>query len=139
MSDPIVLPDFPDGTEFEELVAAHYQCNGFYVDRNIIEREEKEVLELDVVTTAYTSEIPEITLVEVKSGGWGFSDIFKVAGWLQYNGIERGVLVVKEARNQLSFYEDKASTVNVETQVIDKGDVYDEIVPEHCDEFDVGA
>lgn len=139
MSDPIVLPDFPDGTEFEELVAAHYQCNGFYVDRNIIEREEKEVLELDVVTTAYTSEIPEITLVEVKSGGWGFSDIFKVAGWLQYNGIERGVLVVKEARNQLSFYEDKASTVNVETQVIDKGGVYDEIVPEHCDEFDVGA
>ena len=139
MSDPIVLPDFPKGTEFEELVAAHYQCNGLYVERNVIEREVKEVLELDVISTSYEGEIPEAKLIEAKSGSWGFPDIFKVAGWLLYTDIDEGVLVVSEDRKQLDFYEEKASNVGVDIHVMNDEGTFRELIPEDCDDTDIDA
>ena len=40
--------------EFEEYISAFFQCGGCYVERNLIEREErKEILELDIVATNY--------------------------------------------------------------------------------------
>ena len=78
----VSLPELPKGKEFEEYISAFFQSGGNYIERSIIEREVEEVLELDIITTDYCSSTPEIKLVEVKSGGWGFPDLFKVRGWM---------------------------------------------------------
>jgi len=72
-----------------------------YVERNIIDRQEEEVLELDIITTDYKLHKPPVlSLYEVKSGNWGYSDIFKIRGWLDYLELETGHLVVKQERKQ---------------------------------------
>jgi propanediol utilization protein len=38
---------------------------------------------------------PEIQLIEVKSGNWGFPDIFKLRGWMDYLNINKGVFIAK--------------------------------------------
>ena len=76
------LTDMPKGKELEEFVAAHFQCAGYYVEKNITEQHVHQVLELDVVATKYVDATPEKMLVEVKSGNWGFPDLFKVCGWM---------------------------------------------------------
>lgn len=68
----------PKGKEFEEYTSACLQSGGFYIERNIIERDIEEVLELDIITTCYNYDVPELSIVEVKSGHWGFPDIFKI-------------------------------------------------------------
>ena len=75
------LPDLPEGKEFEEFLAAYFQSRGLYVARNVIDRQEKDVLELDFVTTHYAPLAPpDMSLFEVKGGDWGFNDIFKMRG-----------------------------------------------------------
>ena len=78
------LPDMPQGKELEDYVAALLQCAGYYVEKNIVERGHVEVLELDMVATCYIDGLPKRLLFEVKSGDWGFSDIFKLLGWKTY-------------------------------------------------------
>ena len=110
----VSLPGLPKGKEFEEYISAFFQCGGFYVERNIIEREEKEeILELDIVATNYGREPPESLMVEVKSGNWGFSDIFKVKGWLDYFGYTQGLLITNKSKEKTEFYEDKANDIGV--------------------------
>lgn len=67
----VELPELPKGKEFEEYISAFFQSGGYYIERNIIEREVEEVLELDIITTDYGSAPPEIQLLEVKSGRLG--------------------------------------------------------------------
>lgn len=54
----VKLPSLPEGKEFEEYVSAFFQCGGYYTERNIIEREEKEILELDLFVTNYQDKQP---------------------------------------------------------------------------------
>lgn len=110
----VSLPDLPKGKEFEEYISALFQCGGFYVERNIVEREEKEeILELDIVATNYGGDPPESLMVEVKSGNWGFSDIFKVKGWLDYLGYTQGLLLTNKPKEKTDFYEEKANDIGV--------------------------
>jgi hypothetical protein len=121
-SGAVELPAHPKDKEFEEYIAAYLQCAGFYIERNIVERDIKEVLELDVITSDYGQTQPDMRLVEIKSGGWGFPEIFKVFGWLKYLEIERGALVVKEVKETpetQKFYVDKAKTVNIDLVIAD--------------------
>src|ERR1700680_1104697 len=121
-SGAIELPAHPKDKEFEEYIAAYLQCAGFYIERNIVERDVKEVLELDIITTDYGQCPPSMRLVEIKSGGWGFPEVFKVYGWLKYLEIERGALVVKDAKETpeaQKFYADKANTLNIDLVVAD--------------------
>jgi hypothetical protein len=83
------LPDVPQGKELEDYVAALLQCAGYFVEKNIIERGRVEVLELDMVATDYIDDLPKRLLFEVKSGNWGFSDIFKLLGWKTYMGPDK--------------------------------------------------
>ncbi|MFN8473591.1 MAG: hypothetical protein U0822_15485 [Anaerolineae bacterium] len=102
----INLPDLPAGKEFEELVAAYFQCAGRYVERNIVDRQEEDVLELDIIVTSYESGVPPAnSLVEVKGGKWGFTDIFKIRGWLDYIGMSDGALVVQEPRRGMDSFQ----------------------------------
>ena len=87
----IVLAEIPgSGRELEDYVAGLFQAAGYFVERGIHERAFTEVLELDVVATRYDGGTPVSVLVEAKGGHWGFPDLFKVAGWMRYLGIEHG-------------------------------------------------
>lgn len=93
----IVLPRVPtNGQELEDYVAGMFQAAGYFVEKNIRQRDVTDVLELDAVATSYDGPLPVAVLAEAKSGRWGFPDIFKVAGWMSYLGIDHGGFFVKE-------------------------------------------
>ena len=108
MPTKVSLPDIPEGKWLEDFVAAFFQTAGQYVERGIIQRETEEVLELDLITTAYTDSMPTHLLTEVKSGGWGFPDLFKLRGWLHYLQLQDAVFVVTKDKNNQEFYLEKA-------------------------------
>lgn len=85
------------GRELEDYVAGLFQAAGYFVERGIHERAFTDVLELDVVATRYDGSTPTSVLVEAKGGHWGFPDLFKVAGWMRYLGIEHGGFFVARA------------------------------------------
>ena len=114
----ISLSDLPKGMEFEEYISAFFQLGGYYIERNIIERDVVEVLELDIITTNYNILPPEIKLIEVKSGGWGFPDIFKIRGWMDYLNISEGALIVNEGKRDIDFYKKKVKALNIDLVVI---------------------
>lgn len=93
----IALPRVPEsGHDLEDYVAGMFQAAGYYVERNVRQRDVTDILEIDAVATSYDGPLPRSVLAEAKGGKWGFPDLFKVAGWLAYLGIERGGVFVKE-------------------------------------------
>lgn len=80
----ISLPDLPKDEYYEDFVAALLCAGGYYIEKRIDLREPTNILELDVVTSKYYSDYVEKTLSEIKSAGWGISDVFKVRGWLDF-------------------------------------------------------
>lgn len=116
----VELPGFPKGWEFEAYISALFQCAGFYVERNIVEREEKEeVLELDIVVTNYDEKPPKSLIVEVKSGDWGFPDIFKLKAWAEYLGYSDPLLITSKPQEDAEFYRDKSREIGVKLIQID--------------------
>jgi len=115
----VILPNLPKGKEFEEYISAFFQSAGnYYIERNIIEREAEEVLELDIIITDYDFSPPKIKLLEVKSGDWGFSDLFKVRGWMDYLNIASGIFVASKERNNVDFLKEKAKKLNIDVVII---------------------
>ncbi len=114
----IHLPKLPEGTEFEEYISACLQLGGYYIERNIIERDVEEILELDIILTNYDTSVPEITLVEVKSGDWGFRDLFKVNGWMNYLNIPKGIFIANKEKSNFDFSKEKATKLNIQLAVI---------------------
>jgi hypothetical protein len=91
------LPFIPDsGRDLEDYIAGMFQAAGYFVEKNIRQRDVTEVLELDAVATSYDGPLPVSVLAEAKGGRWGFPDVFKLAGWMSYLGISRGGIFVKE-------------------------------------------
>jgi hypothetical protein len=122
------LPTLPSGKEFEEFLAAYFQASGLYVERNVIDRQKEEVLELDFVTTQYQeNKPPDIKLFEVKSGQWGFGELFKLRGWLDYMHLNSGTLLVNKERVPFEFYQDIGQKIDVDLVCIpdlDKAHTY---------------
>jgi len=114
----VSLPDLPKGKEFEEYISAFFQSGGYFIERNIVEREAEEVLELDIIITDYSLSPPQIKLLEVKSGDWRFSDLFKVSGWMHYLNISKGIFIASKERNNLDFFQKKAERLNIHLVVI---------------------
>lgn len=111
----VSLPELPSGDEFEEYISAFFQCGGYHVERKLIDRGEDEVLELDIITTNYKQEsAPDIRLLEIKSGGWGISDVFKVKGWMVYLKLADGKFVVREERDAIGFLTEKAKALGID-------------------------
>jgi hypothetical protein len=97
----VELPAIPAaGRELEDYVAGLFQAAGYFVERGIHERAGTDVLELDAVATRYDTPMPTSVLVEAKGGRWGFPDLFKVVGWMQYLGISKGGFFVREASSK---------------------------------------
>lgn len=116
------LPELPKGKIFEECVSAFFQAAGQYIERNIIERDIEEILELDIIATDYNSKLPDIKLIEVKSGNWGFPDMFKIRGWRDYLNIEKGILIVHKKKPNFDFIKGKAKEIDIELGLISKLD-----------------
>ncbi|MHA1541917.1 MAG: hypothetical protein ACTSQH_02975 [Candidatus Hodarchaeales archaeon] len=115
----VSLPDLPKGKEFEEYISAFFHSSGnYYIERNITEREVEEVLELDIVTTDYSPSPPGIKLLEIKSGEWGFPDLFKLRGWMDYLNIENGLFIATKRKDNINFIKEKAKNLNIDLVVI---------------------
>ena len=89
----IHLPDLPQDEYYEDLVAALLCAGGYYIEKRIDLREPTNVLELDVVTSKYYPDHVDKTLSEIKSAGWGFPDVFKVRGWLDFLSLPKASFV----------------------------------------------
>lgn len=93
----VQLNEIPEaGHELEDYIAALFQASGYFVEKNLVQRDPTEILELDVVATDYTSTTPQSILAEVKGGKWGYPDAFKVVGWMRYLNLTRGAFCVKD-------------------------------------------
>ena len=114
----VSLPELPKGHEFEEFISAFYQSGMFFIERNIIERDIEEVLELDVIAADYGQSPPAIQLIELKSGNWGFADLFKLKGWIDYLNLTSATFIVQQGRNNTDFYVGKAKSLGIELIVI---------------------
>lgn len=121
MSKPIELESNPIEYDYEDYICAFFQSGGLYVERSIIHRETEEILELDIITTDFLKENTSKKLVEIKSGKWGFNEIFKVKGWLVYLKIDDGIFIVKKERNSFSYFEKKSKELGI--TLIDNSDL----------------
>lgn len=110
----IELPELPKHEEFEDCIVAALQANGYYTERNIKRREDSdEILELDIVSTDYDQTPPRMRLIEVKSGTWGYGDIFKIRGWLDYLNLSEGMLVYQKSRPITEVVEKVAERLSI--------------------------
>jgi hypothetical protein len=120
-STAIELPKIPKDKDYEDYLCAFLQAGGLYVERNIIHREVEELLELDVLTTDFQQNSANNNLIEIKGGDWGFSDIFKIRGWLTYLHYDSGSFIVQNSRPSISYFRDKAKELNID--LIDNSDL----------------
>ena len=138
----IKLPKIPKEKEYEDFIAAILQAGGYYLERGIIHRIKQDVFELDIVTTLFQKERIERTISEIKSGGWGLSDVFKVRGWLDYLTLDKAFFIVQEPSQMMDISKKVADKINValidnkdldctelfEAYSIDKTNITNEIV-----------
>ena len=109
----ISLPEIPKDKEYEDFIAAILQSGGCYLERGIIHRIKQDVLELDIVSTKFSEGNVERAISEIKSGGWGLSDIFKIRGWLDYLNLDKASFVVQIPNQEMEISKDIASKINV--------------------------
>ncbi|MFI2741621.1 hypothetical protein ACG2LH_02680 [Zhouia sp. PK063] len=121
MSKPIELESNPIEYDYEDYICAFFQSGGLYVERSVIHRETEEILELDIITTDFSTKSTDKKLVEIKSGKWGFNEIFKVKGWLVYLDISDGIFIVKKERNSFDYFEKKSQELGI--TLIDNSDL----------------
>lgn len=114
----VKLPELPTHDEFEDYSTALLRLGKYYIERNLLLRDIEEVLELDIVLTDYQSEQPELKIVEVKSGEWGFPDLFKVYGWMKYLSIPKGLFVAKKEKENKEFIQKVAREMDIDLFII---------------------
>ncbi len=121
ISKAIELTKIPKDKDYEDYLCAFLQAGGLYVERSIIHREVEELLELDILTTDFQHDNATNNLIEIKGGDWGFSDIFKIRGWLTYLNYESGSFIVQKSKTSLSYFQGKAKELNID--LIDNSDL----------------
>lgn len=121
MSTAITLESNPIEKDYEDYICAYFQSGGLYVEKSIIHRETEEILELDIIFTDFASDNVTRKLVEIKSGNWGFNEIFKVKGWLVYLKMEDGIFIIKKTKDSFHYFKRKANELSVE--LIDNSDL----------------
>lgn len=122
----IALSHVPhSGRDLEDYVAGMFQAAGYFVEKNIHQRDVSEVLELDAVATSYDGPVPRSVLAEAKGGRWGFPDIFKVAGWMAYLGIDRSGFFVKEGAGVRDVERIHRAVAPMGVSLVDLGDFSD--------------
>ncbi len=120
-SSAIELVKIPRDEDYEDYLCAYLQAGGLYVEKKIIHREVEELLELDILTTNFQNDSAENLLIEIKSGDWGFGDIFKIRGWLTYLNYKNGCFIVQKTRPSISYFRNKSKELSIE--LIDNSDL----------------
>jgi len=113
MAKTVSLAALPAGDDLEDYVAALFQAAGYFVEKNLVERDPSDILELDIVATNYGEEQSRSILVEVKGGTWGYPDLFKVVGWMRYLNQPRGAIFVKTSEKDLEKVRTRISPLGV--------------------------
>jgi hypothetical protein len=97
----ITLPKDPTDLQYEDFVGAFLLSRGYFIEPRLKLREGGvEVLELDFVTTPLNEKYLERVLVDAKSGDWGFSDVFKISGWVNFLRLNAGLVIHKNAPDE---------------------------------------
>lgn len=109
----IELPLIPKDYAYEDYVSSVLNAGGYYLERGIHKREKSDILELDIVTNKFTDTGVEKTISEIKSGGWGFPEIFKVRGWLDYLGFKKASFVVQKPDPNQDLYNKVSSQLEI--------------------------
>lgn len=110
----LTLPSIPKDEFYEDFVAAVLSASGLFLERRLSLNKPVNILELDVVTTRFLAGGIEKTLSEIKSGGWGLTDVFKVRGWLDYLHYQSASFVVLDSKIQnFSEYQNVASSLQI--------------------------
>lgn len=109
----ITLPLIPKDYAYEDYVSSVLNAGGYYLERNIHKREKSDILELDIVTNKFTDRCVEKTIAEIKSGNWGFPDIFKVRGWMDYLQFSKASFVVQKADSNQEVYNEIANQLDI--------------------------
>lgn len=98
VGETLQLPSIPKDCYYEDYVAALLSAGGYFLDRSVHRTEDGlDLLELDVVASKFAPDHYENIIIEVKSGGWGIKDLFKVNGWLNYLGQKQAAFIYQEA------------------------------------------
>ena len=95
------LPQIPKDAYYEDYVASILNTGGYYLERSVHRAENGiDLLELDVVATKFTASSIDSTIIEVKSGGWGMKDVFKVSGWLHFLNLNKAALIFQQREEE---------------------------------------
>ena len=130
----IVLPLIPKEFSYEDYVSSVLNAGGYYLERGLHKREKNDILELDIVTNKFTAKGVEKTISEIKSGNWGFPDIFKVRGWMDYLGFNKASFVVQKIENK-EIYDKVSSRLGISLIITEEFDGklnYDQIQADYA-------
>lgn len=122
MPDIIKLPDIPKDYLYEDYIAAYLQASGIYIERSLIHKEIDEIMELDIVASDIHNDTVEKCLIEIKSGKWGYPDLFKVKGWMSFLGIQYGAFVAQKTDRNMEYCIQIAKEMNI--TFIDNSDLH---------------
>lgn len=121
------LKRIPKDKCYEDFVAAQLNAGGYYLERNVVLRDKAEVLELDIVSNLFKEKQVEKSLLEVKSGGWGFPEIFKVKGWMDFLDMSKASFIVQKENKTMEKYKEVSDQLLVSLIVTpEQGDKLDE-------------
>ncbi|MFE3525345.1 hypothetical protein ACFXOD_27695 [Streptomyces sp. NPDC059161] len=82
----VALPENPQGEALEDYKAALFQASGHFVEKQIIESDPADILELGIFATDYGPEKEVGRLIEAKGGGWGLHRPFQGGGVDEVSG-----------------------------------------------------
>ncbi len=136
-----------EGDSFEDYIASIFQCYGCYVEKNLhLKDGGEEFLEVDLMVTDYSEDSPpKIYIVEAKSGkNWGFYDIFKIRGWMDFIDTEthKGFFVVNNPKDKDLNTLDKRFHDRIGVRVLSKENIENALQVEFgreswCDKIDL--
>lgn len=107
------FPDVPKKYLYEDYIAAHIQASGIFIERSLINSDVDEILELDIVASDICEDKVDKILIEIKSGGWGYPDLFKVKGWMMFLNIDKGAFIVQKNQKNQKTCCDIANDLNI--------------------------
>ncbi|GEM_PF-3902573 len=97
---PIRLPKDAKEYDYEDQVCSLLHAHGYYLEtRLVLKKGSEEVLEFDALATP-TNDYQNRKVVEVKSGKWGISDVFKLYGQVLYTSENHAWLIHKKSTSE---------------------------------------
>lgn len=121
---PIKLPKKAFKEDYEDQIFALLLSQGYYIERRLVlKKGSEEILEFDAVATPANDCLAR-KVVEVKSGQWGASDIFKLYGQVIYRGESEAWLIFKKenSRGRENAFDELLKDLSISTFKLDPSD-----------------